>query len=81
MSTTQRRTIAVVCLLVILLAGAAVNVRFWKTDTREQDIYYSWVEGGRILNGENPYAACWPATCKRMTNMPPISRSFTSFRP
>ena len=56
MSTTQRRTIAIVCLLVTLLAGAAVNVRFWKIDTKEQDIYYAWVEGGRILNGENPYA-------------------------
>jgi uncharacterized membrane protein len=56
MSTTQRRTIAVVCLLVILLAGTAVNVRFWKTETKGEDIYYAWVEGGRILNGENPYA-------------------------
>ena len=56
MSKSQQRTIAVACLLVILLAGAAVNGRFWKTDTQTQDIYYSWVESGRILHGENPYA-------------------------
>ena len=56
MSASQHRTIAIVCLLVILLAGTAVNVRFWQIDTQDEDIYYAWVEGGRILNGENPYA-------------------------
>ena len=56
MSQSQNRTIAVVCLIVVLLAGAAVNARFWKIDTKTQDIYYSWVESERILHGENPYA-------------------------
>ena len=49
-------TLALLCLLVILTAGATVHVRLWQTDTREEDIYYSWIEGGRIVNGENPYA-------------------------
>jgi hypothetical protein len=56
MGQSQYRTMAAVCLLVILLASVAVNVRFWKTETKGEDIYYAWVEGGRIVNGENPYA-------------------------
>ena len=55
MPKLQSYTIALLCLLAILLAGAAVNMRLWKTDTKGEDIYYAWVEGGRILNGENPY--------------------------
>jgi hypothetical protein len=56
MLATSGRKVAMLCLLGLLLAGAAVNARFWKLDTTEQDIYYAWVEGGRILNRENPYA-------------------------
>lgn len=56
MRKLQGHTIALLCLLVFLLAGAAVNVHLWKTETKGEDIYYAWVEGGRILNGENPYA-------------------------
>ena len=41
--------------LVIALVAARINVRFWGLDTRGSDTYYSWVEGGRILEGNNPY--------------------------
>ena len=56
MQKLQGRTVALVCLLILLVAGAVVNIRFWTVDTKGQDIYYSWVEGSRILTGENPYA-------------------------
>ena len=58
MLATKSRGVAALCLIVILLAGAAVNARFWNIDTKTQDIYYSWVESERILHGENPYALC-----------------------
>jgi uncharacterized membrane protein len=40
----------------IALLGLGVNLPFWAYDPREQDIYYAWLEGGRILDGDNPYA-------------------------
>jgi hypothetical protein len=55
MSKSQRRTIAVACLLVILLAGVGVNVRLWKTDTHYEDIFWAWGEGERLVKGENSY--------------------------
>jgi hypothetical protein len=42
--------------LVIALVAIRVNLRFWSLDTVGSDTYYSWVEGRRIRNGENPYA-------------------------
>ncbi|HKJ38000.1 MAG TPA: hypothetical protein VJ972_04445 [Anaerolineales bacterium] len=39
----------------IALVAVRVNLRFWSLDTVGSDTYYSWVEGRRILNGENPY--------------------------
>jgi uncharacterized membrane protein len=42
--------------IAVLVAGAIVHVRLWKTDTKGEDVYYAWVEGTRILDGQNPYA-------------------------
>ena len=39
----------------IALVAVRVNLRFWSLDTVGSDTYYSWVEGRRIRNGENPY--------------------------
>lgn len=41
----------------ILLVGIALyaHTRLWGADTEGRDIYYSWVEGSRILQGEDPY--------------------------
>jgi len=41
--------------LMIALVAVGVNLRFWSMDTVGSDTYYSWVEGRRIRNGENPY--------------------------
>jgi hypothetical protein len=41
--------------LAIALVAVRVNLRFWSLDTVGSDTYYSWVEGRRIRNGENPY--------------------------
>ena len=43
-------------LAVLMLLGTAAHVRLWKFPTEGQDVYYAWVEGGRIVAGENPYA-------------------------
>lgn len=41
--------------LFIVLIAIRVNLRFWSIDTVGYDTYYSWVEGRRILRGQNPY--------------------------
>lgn len=42
--------------LVLLAAGAALHARTWEYDSEGYDIYYAWVEGQRLLTGQNPYA-------------------------
>ena len=56
MKKPRHPAIVILCLLVILAAGAIAHVRLWKNETKGEDVYYSWVEGGRLINGENPYA-------------------------
>ena len=41
--------------LIIVLVAIRVNRRFWSIDTVGSDTYYSWVEGRRIIRGQNPY--------------------------
>ncbi len=55
MQTLDQRKLALLGLAIILIIAAAVNLRFWPTATKGEDVYYAWVEGSRILNGENPY--------------------------
>jgi uncharacterized membrane protein len=50
------RKLALIGLLLVLVAAAAVSVLFWQKDTTTQDIYWDWVDGSRLLAGENPYA-------------------------
>lgn len=43
----------------IAALGTIVYLRLfklWEYDTNQEDIYYIWLEGKRILTGENPYA-------------------------
>ncbi|HJS18318.1 MAG TPA: hypothetical protein VJ785_06205 [Anaerolineales bacterium] len=44
-----------VVVLAIALIAIRVNLRFWHLDTVGSDTYYSWIEGRRILRGQNPY--------------------------
>lgn len=46
--------VAIIALATALIA-VRVNLRFWSIDTVGYDTYYSWVEGRRILRGQNPY--------------------------
>ena len=41
--------------LIIALLAIRIHLRFWSMDTVGSDTYYSWVEGRRILSGQNPY--------------------------
>ena len=46
-------------LLLIISLGLLIHIKFWLTPSdalKEQDIYYIWLEGKRIISGENPYA-------------------------
>lgn len=46
-------------LLLLMVAGLSMHISFWFTpasDLMGQDIYYIWLEGKRIIVGENPYA-------------------------
>jgi len=47
----------ILCAFVVVVVVVEVHVqrKFWKFDTTEHDVYYAWVEGRRILHGENPY--------------------------
>jgi hypothetical protein len=47
--------VASIIALAIALVAIRVNLRFWSLDTVGSDTYYSWIEGRRIRNGENPY--------------------------
>ena len=44
-----------VAVLLLVLIVIRVNLRFWSMNTVGNDTYYSWVEGRRILRGQNPY--------------------------
>ncbi len=61
-SFNKRQTSGLIWLFLIILAGILAHTLpiFWDYKTnqvgKEEDIYYLWVEGKRILLGENPYA-------------------------
>jgi uncharacterized membrane protein len=42
--------------LLLVAAGALLHARAWEYDSEGYDIYYAWVEGQRLLAGQNPYA-------------------------
>jgi len=41
--------------IAIALLAVRINLRFWSLETVGSDTYHSWVEGRRILRGQNPY--------------------------
>lgn len=46
-------------LLLLISAGLLIHVQFWlipSVSLEREDIYYIWLEGKRIIAGENPYA-------------------------
>ena len=54
-----RNIIAIICLFLIAFVGIVINIKLlnlWDYNTKEEDIYYTFIEGKRILAGENPYA-------------------------
>jgi hypothetical protein len=56
MNKPQHPAIVIFCLLVILAVGTIAHIQLWDRDTKGEDVYYNWVEGSRLLNGEDPYA-------------------------
>jgi hypothetical protein len=49
------RLFTIAAVLLTVYVAARVHLRFWSIDTVGYDTYYSWVEGRRILRGQNPY--------------------------
>jgi uncharacterized membrane protein len=44
--------------LFLISLGLLIHIQFWQTTAdslKEEDIYYTWLEGKRIIDGENPY--------------------------
>jgi hypothetical protein len=56
MPGTYWRNITLLCFVILLVGGTLANVRLWRTETRGEDVFYNWVEGQRLKQGENPYA-------------------------
>ena len=50
-------TPVLILLLAIMTSGVLVNLRIWDYPSpRKEDIYYTYLDGQRLLQGENPYA-------------------------
>ncbi len=54
--TRTTSIITAALLLVLLIASALLDPLVKPHNMDGEDIYYSWIEGGRLLHGENPYA-------------------------
>ena len=55
----SRKPITFLCIVLIIVLGIVVNIELlnlWDYDPGGNDIYYTWLEGKRLLAGENPYA-------------------------
>ena len=54
----NRKLLTLVVFTIIIAAAVVVHTRLWSYDTQAEteDIYYIWIEGKRLLLGENPYA-------------------------
>jgi hypothetical protein len=55
-SIDGKRRAVLLCLPLLLMACVLVSIPLWKGDAVGTDIYYNWIDGRRILSGENPYA-------------------------
>jgi len=55
MRVSRAMWVALVCMLLLALVGGAVHWSLPKHNVQSNDIYFSYVEGGRLLAGENPY--------------------------
>jgi hypothetical protein len=54
--SSLNKLVTLVLLLVILIAGIVVYLQFWNYGSpRKEDIYYTYLDGQRLLNGINPY--------------------------
>lgn len=52
----KKISLGILCLFLILLLGVRIHTQAWNNDLEDEDIYYIWLEGKRLLSGENPYA-------------------------
>jgi hypothetical protein len=55
-SIDGKRTAVLLCMALLLVACALVSIPLWKSNATGTDVYYDWIDGRRILSGENPYA-------------------------
>lgn len=53
----NRKIIIFSCLALLLIAGAAVHLSLPRYDVQSTDIYFVYRDAGKILQGEDPYAA------------------------
>ena len=53
---TSKEYFAILIFILISIFAGFVAYHRLEVDLTDQDIYYAWVEGSRITNGENPYS-------------------------
>jgi hypothetical protein len=54
--TSNRNIARLVLLLLIITSGILVNLQFWAYESpRKEDVYFTYLDGGRLLDGLNPY--------------------------
>jgi uncharacterized membrane protein len=51
-----RRAALVLCAGLILICATYLRGSQFYQDLKDTDVYFIWMEGGRLLHGENPYA-------------------------
>lgn len=53
----NKKNLALACLFLLVTTGILVHKFFLNVEVNQRDdIYYLWLEGKRLLSGENPYA-------------------------
>ncbi|MGW8249802.1 MAG: hypothetical protein ACWGO1_04105, partial [Anaerolineales bacterium] len=53
---SHRHTLRLVLLILIITSGVLVNLQFWSFGSpRKEDIFFTFLDGGRLLDGLNPY--------------------------
>jgi uncharacterized membrane protein len=57
MGSRTKKTVGVI-LFILLISGLVMYVypQFWGYGAEKDDIYYIWIDGQYLLNGDNPYA-------------------------
>ena len=49
------RRVVLICFAITVIGGAITHARLWDAKIKGEDVYWSWLEGKKLLDGGNPY--------------------------